>query len=126
MRYLKIAVILVFLLLVLVFIFQNSAALSVAVELKYGIGEFVLLKSPPLYIVVFCALFLGAVMVALFDIVIIFKNRRLLKKQKKSISELESELAKFRNQPLTETNVAIEPSTVISPTNVNDSSDKTV
>ena len=118
MRYLKIAVILVFLLLVLVFIFQNSAALSDAVELKYGFGEYVLEKSPPQYIVIFCALFLGAVMVAMFDIIIIFKNRRQLKKQKKSISELESELAKFRNQPLTESSVSVEPSAV-------DSSDKT-
>ena len=83
MRYLKIAVILVFLLLVLLFIFQNNAALSVDVDLKYGFGEYVIEKSLPLYIVIFCALFLGALMVALFDIVIIFKNRRLLKKQKK-------------------------------------------
>ena len=124
MRYLKIAVILVFLLLVLVFIFQNSAALSVAVELKYGFGEYVLQKSPPLYIVIFCALFLGVVMVAMFDIVIIFKNRRLLKKQKKSISELESELARFRNQPLTESSVSVESSAVASL--ANDSSDKNI
>ena len=110
MRYLKIAVILVFLLLVLVFIFQNSVALSTAVALKYGFGEYVLEKSPPLYIVIFCALFLGVVMVAMFDIVIIFKNRRLLKKQKKNINELESELARFRNQPLTESSVSVEPS----------------
>ena len=124
MRYLKIAVILVFLLLVLVFIFQNSVALSTAINLKYGFGEYVLEKSPPLYIVIFCALFLGSFMVAFFDIAIIFKNRRLLKKQKKSISELESELAKFRNQPLTESNVSIEPSAIASP--ANDNSDKTV
>ena len=123
MRYLKIAVILVFLLLVLVFIFQNSVALSVAVDLKYGVGEYVLQKSLPLYIVIFCALFLGVVMVAMFDIVIIFKNRRQLKKQKKSISELESELAKFRNQPLTESSVSVESSAVISP--VSESSGKT-
>ena len=115
MRYLKIAVILVFLLLVLVFIFQNSAALSVAVELKYGVGEYILQKSPPLYIIIFCALFLGAVIVAMFDIVIIFKNRRQLKKQKKSISELEIELAKFRNQPLTESSVSLEPPAIVSP-----------
>ena len=124
MRYLKIAVILVFLLLVLVFIFQNSVTLSAAIDLKYGFGEYVLEKSPPLYIVIFCALFLGSFMVAFFDIAIIFKNRRLLKKQKKSISELESELAKFRNQPLTESNVSIEPSAIASP--ANDNSDKTV
>ena len=123
MRYLKIAVILVFLLLVLMFIFQNSVALSVAVDLKYGVGEYVLQKSLPLYIVIFCALFLGVVMVAMFDIVIIFKNRRQLKKQKKSISELESELAKFRNQPLTESSVSVESSAVISP--VSESSGKT-
>ncbi len=123
MRYLKIAVILLFLLLVLVFIFQNSAALSVAVDLKYGVGEYVLHKSPPLYIVIFSALFLGAVMVAVFDVVIIFKNRRLLKKQKKTISELESELAKFRNQPLTETNVSVEPPATIS--SANGSAEKT-
>lgn len=108
MRYFKIAVILVFLLLVLVFIFQNNAALSVGVDLKYGFGEYILERSLPLYIVVFCALFLGALIVALFDIVIIFKNRRQLKKQKKSINELESELAKFRNQPLTESSVSVE------------------
>ena len=124
MRYLKIAVILVFLLLVLVFIFQNSVALSVAVDLKYGFGEYVLQKSPPLYIVIFCALFLGVVMVAMFDILIIFKNRRLLKKQKKSISELESELARFRNQPLTESSVSVESPTVASL--ANDSSDKNI
>ncbi|MEA3333131.1 MAG: LapA family protein [Pseudomonadota bacterium] len=112
MRYLKIAVILVFLLLVLVFIFQNNAALSIGIDLKYGFGEYVLQKSPPLYIVIFCALFLGALMVAMLDIVIIFKNRRQLKKQKKSVSELESELAKFRNQPLTESSVSVEPSVI--------------
>ncbi len=112
MRYLKIAVILVFLLLVLVFIFQNNVALSVGVDLKYGVGEYVIQKTLPLYIVIFCALFLGAIMVAMFDIVIIFKNRRQVKKQKKSISELESELAKFRNQPLTESNVSVDPSAV--------------
>ncbi len=123
MRYLKIAVILVFLLLALVFIFQNSVALSVGVDLKYGLGEYVLQKSLPLYIVVFCALFLGVVMVAMFDIVIIFKNRRQLKKHKKSISELESELAKFRNQPLTESSVSVDSSAVISPAST--SSEKT-
>ena len=82
--------------------------MAVGVDLKYGFGEYVLQKSPPLYIVVFCALFLGAFMVAMFDIVIIFKNRRQLKKQKKSISELESELAKFRNQPLTGSSISVE------------------
>ncbi len=124
MRYFKIAVILVFLLLVLVFIFQNNAALSVGVDLKYGIGKFVLLKSPPLYIVVFCALFMGALIVAIFDIISILKNRRQLKKQKKSIKELESELAKFRNQPLTESSVSLEPSAIVPP--ANDNSDKHV
>ena len=109
MRYLKITAILIFLLLVLVFIFQNSAVLSAAVALKYGFGEYVLEKSPPLYVIIFCALFLGAAMVAVFDIIIIFKNRRLLKKQKKSIKALESELARFRNQPLTESSVSVEP-----------------
>ena len=123
MRYLKITLILVFLLLVLVFIFQNSVVLSEAITLKYGFGEYVLEKPPPLYIIVFCALFLGVVMVAVFDIVILFKNRRLLKKQKKSISELESELAKFRNQPLTESSVSVEPS-IVSP--ASDNSDQTV
>jgi len=124
MRYLKIAVILVFLLLGLVFIFQNSAALSVAVDLKYGVGEYILQRSMPIYIIVFCALFLGVVMVAMFDIVIIFKNRRQLKKQKKIIRELESELAKFRNQPLTEGSVSVESATVISP--ASEGTDKTV
>ena len=119
MRYLKIAFILIFLLLVLVFIFQNNVALSVGVDLKYGVGEYILQRSLPLYIVVFCALFLGAVMVAMFDIVIIFKNRRLLKKQKKSISELESELAKFRNQPLTENSIAVDSSVASSPASEN-------
>jgi uncharacterized integral membrane protein len=107
MRYLKIAVVLVFLLLALVFIFQNSAALSTAVELKYGFGEFMLHKSPPLYIILFSALFLGAAMVAFGDIVIIFKSRRQIKKMKKKISELESELGKFRNQPLTDSGVNV-------------------
>jgi len=107
MRYLKIGVILFFLLFVLLFIFQNSAALAVAVELKYGFGEYVLHKSIPIYLVIFCALFAGSAMVAFLDIVIIFKTRRQLKKQKKSILELESELAKFRNQPLTESTVSV-------------------
>ena len=111
MRYLKIGVILLFLLLVLLFIFQNSASLAAAIELKYGFGEYVLHKAIPLYLVIFCALFLGSAMVAFLDIVIIFKNRRQLKKQNKTISELESELAKFRNQPLTETPVAVAPET---------------
>ncbi len=104
MRYLKIAVVLIFLMLCLVFIFQNSAVLSTAIEFKYGFGQFTLHKSPPLYIVLFCALFLGAAMVAFGDIVIIFKSRRQIKKLKKSIKELESELARFRNQPLTDSN----------------------
>ncbi len=109
MRYLKIGAILVFLLLVSLFIFQNSAALAVAVELKYGFGEFVLHKSIPVYLVIFCALFAGSAMVAFLDIVIIFKSKRQLKKQKKNILELESELAKFRNQPLTESTVSVSP-----------------
>lgn len=107
MRYLKIAVILVFLFLILVFIFQNSSTLATVVELKYGFGEYVLHKSPPLYLIIFCALFLGALTVAIFDIIIILKNRRQLKKQHKNIAELENELAHFRNQPLTETGVSI-------------------
>ncbi len=114
MRYLKIAVVLVFLLLALVFIFQNSAALSTAVELKYGFGEFMLHKSPPLYLILFTALFLGAAMVAFGDIVIIFKSRRQIKKMKKKISELESELGKFRNQPLTESNVNVDAAAPVS------------
>ncbi|MBN2706249.1 MAG: LapA family protein [Deltaproteobacteria bacterium] len=109
MRYFKVALILVFLLVVLVFIFQNSAVLATAVELKYGFGEYVLLKAPPLYIIIFCALFLGAFMVAVLDLAIIFKNRRTVKKQQKTISELENELSRFRNQPLTENEVAISP-----------------
>ncbi|HDS16815.1 MAG TPA: LapA family protein [Proteobacteria bacterium] len=107
MRYLKIAIILVFLFLILVFIFQNSSTLSMVVELKYGFGEYVLHKSPPLYLIIFCALFLGALTVAMFDIIIILKNRRQLKKQHKSIAELENELAHFRNQPLTESGISI-------------------
>ena len=109
MRYLKIGAILFFLLLVSLFIFQNSAALAVAVELKYGFGEYVLHKSIPLYLLIFCALFAGSAMVAALDIIIIFKNKRQLKKQKKTILELESELAKFRNQPLTESTVSVTP-----------------
>ncbi len=105
MRYVKIGAILFFLLVVLLFIFQNSAALAAVIELKYGFGEYVIQKSIPIYLVIFCALFLGSAMVAFLDIVIIFKNKRQLKKQKKTINELESELAKFRNQPLTETPV---------------------
>jgi len=106
MRYLKIGAILFFLLLVLLFIFQNSASLAAAIELKYGFGEYVIQKAIPVYLIIFCALFLGSAMVAFLDIVIIFKNKRQLKKQKKTITELESELAKFRNQPLTESPVA--------------------
>ncbi len=105
MRYLKIGAILFFLLVVLLFIFQNSAALAAVIELKYGFGEYIIHKSIPIYLVIFCALFLGSAMVAFLDIVIIFKNKRQLKKQKKTINELESELAKFRNQPLTDTPV---------------------
>jgi len=107
MRYLKIAVVLVFLLLALVFIFQNSAALATAIELKYGVGEYMLHKSPPLYLILFTALFLGAAMVAFGDIVIIFKSRRQIKKLNKKIKELESELGKFRNQPLTDSGVNV-------------------
>jgi len=106
MRYLKIGAILFFLLLVLLFIFQNSASLAAAIELKYGFGEYVIHKAIPVYLIIFCALFLGSAMVAFLDIVIIFKNKRQLKKQKKTIIELESELAQFRNQPLTESPVA--------------------
>jgi uncharacterized integral membrane protein len=109
MRYLKIGAILFFLLLISLFIFQNSAALAVAVELKYGFGEYVLHKSIPVYLVIFCALFAGSAMVAALDIIIIFKTKRQVKKQKKNILELESELAKFRNQPLTESTVSVSP-----------------
>ena len=111
MRYLKIGAILFFLLLVLLFIFQNSASLAAAIELKYGFGEYVIHKAIPVYLIIFCALFLGSAMVAFLDIVIIFKNKRQLKKQKKTITELESELAKFRNQPLTESPVVAAPET---------------
>jgi len=113
MRYLKIGTILFFLLLVLLFIFQNSASLAAAIELKYGFGDYVIHKAIPVYLVIFCALFLGSAMVAFLDIVIIFKNKRQLKKQKKTITELESELAKFRNQPLTESPVAAAPETSV-------------
>jgi uncharacterized integral membrane protein len=116
MRYFKIGVILFFLLVVLVFIFQNSASLATPVELKYGFGAYILQKSIPLYLILFCALFLGSAMVAFLDIVIIFKNKRQLKKQKKNIAELESELAKFRNQPLTETPAAADTETVATAT----------
>jgi len=122
MRYLKIVVILIFLLLALVFIFQNSVALSTAIELKYGFGKYVFQKSPPLYIVLFCALFLGAAMVAFGDIAIIFKNRLQMKKLKKNIKELESELAKFRNQPLTESSVAANPTSAAAPSDTPTSS----
>jgi uncharacterized integral membrane protein len=122
MRYLKIVVILIFLLLALVFIFQNSVALSTAIELKYGFGKYVFQKSPPLYIVLFCALFLGAAMVAFGDIAIIFKNRLQMKKLKKNIKELESELAKFRNQPLTESSVAANPTPAAAPSDTPTSS----
>lgn len=115
MRYFKIGVILFFLLFVLLFIFQNSASLSAAIELKYGFGEYVLHKSIPLYLVIFSALFLGSAMVAFLDIVILFKNRRQLKKQKKNINALETELAKFRNQPLTESATPVSSQVVTSP-----------
>ena len=113
MRYLKIGAILFFLLLISLFIFQNSAALAVAVELKYGFGEYVLHKSIPVYLVIFCALFAGSAMVAALDIIIIFKTKRQVKKQKKNILELESELAKFRNQPLTESTVSVSPAAAL-------------
>ena len=116
MRYLKIGAILFFLLVVLLFIFQNSAALAAVIELKYGFGKYVIHKAIPGYLVIFCALFLGSAMVAFLDIVIIFKNKRQLKKQKKTINELESELAKFRNQPLIES-----PMTTASESSVNTS-----
>lgn len=115
MRYFKIALILFFLLLVLVFIFQNSAVLASAVELKYGFGEYVLQKSPPLYMVIFAALFLGAFLVAIFDLAIIFRSRSQSKKQLKEIKALENELSKFRNQPLSDTNVSLKDSPKDSP-----------
>jgi len=116
MRYFKVGLILIFMLVVLVFIFQNSASLATPVELKYGFGAYVLHKAIPLYLILFSALFLGSVMVAFLDIVIIFKNKRQLKKQKKNISELESELAKFRNLPLTENTVPAGPDTEVTTT----------
>ena len=114
MRYIKIFFILFFLLLVLVFIFQNSTVLATPVELKYGFGDYVLAKAPPLYLLIFAALFLGAFMVGVFDLAIILKNRRMQKKQQKVISDLENELSRFRNQPLSEDTIS-SPSITVEP-----------
>ncbi|MBN2333049.1 MAG: LapA family protein [Deltaproteobacteria bacterium] len=104
MRYVKIAFLLVFLTLLLVFIFQNVTALSAAVNLHYDL--LVTSLGPldiPLYALLFLSLFTGAFSVAAVDMLLLFRQRRALKKKEQQIRELESELAKFRNLPLTET-----------------------
>ncbi len=104
MRYLKIFALLFFLTLLLVFVFENVAALSAPIELRYSfvffqLGPFAI----PLYALLFLALFAGALPLALVDSFLIFRQRRQMKKKEKRIVELESELEKFRNLPLTET-----------------------
>ncbi|MBW1645569.1 MAG: LapA family protein [Deltaproteobacteria bacterium] len=109
MRYVKIFFLLFFLTLMLVFVFENVQALSAPVNLRYdflflSLGPFAI----PLYALLFAALFAGALPLALADFFLLFRQRRQMKKKDKRIAELESELEKFRNLPLTET-TEIEP-----------------
>ena len=104
MRYVKIIFLLLFLTLLLVFVFENMPALSHPVLLHYdlpfvGLGP----QEIPLYALLFSAIFCGAVSVAIVDIMVLFRQRRTMKKKDKQIKDMETELEKFRNLPLTET-----------------------
>ncbi|OPX18777.1 MAG: hypothetical protein BZ151_12860 [Desulfobacca sp. 4484_104] len=103
MRYVKIIFLLLFLTLLLVFVFENMPALSQTVELRYNLA--VVALGPvqiPLYAILFIALFCGALSVAVVDIMLLFRQRRTMKKKNKQIKDLEAELEKYRNLPLME------------------------
>jgi len=103
MRYVKIIFLLLFLTLLLVFVFENMTALSQSVELRYTLA--VVALGPvqiPLYAILFTALFCGAFSVAVVDIIVLFRQRRTMKKKDKQIKDLEVELEKYRNLPLME------------------------
>ena len=118
MRYVKIIFLLLFLTLLLVFVFENMDALSYPVSLRYDL-EFIVLGplAIPLYILLFLAIFCGALSVAFIDILLLFRQRRTMKKKDKQIKDLETELDKFRNLPLTETVV---PDPALTPSNQNE------
>ena len=103
MRYVKITFLLLFLTLLLIFVFENMGALSLPVSLRYDLAFVVLGPLEiPLYALLFLAIFCGAISVAIVDIMVLFRQRRTMKKKDKQIKDLETELEKFRNLPLTE------------------------
>jgi len=107
MRYVKITFLLLFLTLLLIFIFENMGALSLQVPLQYDLAFAVLGPLEiPLYALLFLAIFCGAISVVIVDIMVLFRQRRTMKKKDKQIKDLETELEKFRNLPLTETAVS--------------------
>ncbi|MBN2233224.1 MAG: LapA family protein [Deltaproteobacteria bacterium] len=105
MRYLKLGAIFTGLILLLVFIFENVHSLSTPVELGYNLPPFISFgpMKLPLYVLVFLALIGGAGAVVVLDLIMLLRQRRTLKQKNRRISELETELDKFRNLPLTET-----------------------
>lgn len=106
MRYVKIIFLFLFLTLLMVFVFENMGALSHPVSLRYDLAFVVLGPLEiPLYVLLFLAIFCGVLSVAFIDILLLFRQRRLMKKKDKQIKDLESELDKFRNLPLTEATV---------------------
>ncbi|MEA2109110.1 MAG: LapA family protein [Pseudomonadota bacterium] len=103
MRYVKITFLLLFLTLLLIFVFENMGALSLPVSLRYDLAFVVLGPLEiPLYALLFLAIFCGVISVAIVDIMVLFRQRRRMKKKDKQIKDLETELEKFRNLPLTE------------------------
>jgi uncharacterized integral membrane protein len=103
MRYVKITFLLLFLTLLLIFVFENIDALSLPVSLRYDLALVVLGPLEiPLYALFFLAIFCGAISVAIIDIMVLFRQRRIMKKKDKQIKDMETELEKFRNLPLTE------------------------
>ncbi len=106
MRYAKITFLLLFLILPLIFIFENVTPLSQSVSLHYDLAFVVLGPLEiPLYALLFLAVFCGAISVAIVDIIVLFRQRRTMKKKDKQIKDLETELEKFRNLPLTEAGI---------------------
>lgn len=103
MRYVKITFLFLFLTLLLIFVFENMGALSLPVSLHYDLAFVVLGPLEiSLYALLFLAIFCGAISVAIVDIMLLFRQRRTMKKKDKQIKDLETELEKFRNLPLTE------------------------
>ena len=103
MRYVKIIFLLLFLTLLLVFVFENMTSLSQSVELRYNLAVAALGPVQiPLYAILFTSLFCGALSVAVVDIMLLFRQKRTMKKKDKQIKDLEAELEKYRNLPLTE------------------------